>query len=432
MLSKIKWLYRQIARGATLVLPRRMRFAVYRNMVKCDATPPDKLSLKVAETKEELEACFKLLHDAYVRAGFMKPDPSGMRATLYHALPTTTTLLAKYDGRVVGTVSLIRDSALGFPMQKIFNIKKIRSAGGNIAEVSALAVHRRFQATGGMILFPLMKFMYEYSTRFFDTSHLVIAVNPRHISFYESILFFRRLKQNPVDHYDFVNGAPAVGAHLDLKLAPEVFRSHYDAKEPEKNLYRYFLHLPMPNIVFPDKRFFTTNDPVMTPELLDYFFNRRTQVFAKLSDEEKRLLHSIYDLPAYQAILPELPPDREQDTDRRRRHRRFSVICPGRLQVGSGAEQRTYTMEVVECWTSGFRARSSASLPLDVPCEAHIDLGHADHSRLLVRVVRTAHADAHTFVLQVEEPDLAWRKFVSALRKAPTHGDLDNATRYLE
>src|SRR5487761_2620007 len=103
MLSKIKWLYRQIARGATLVLPRRMRFAVYRNMVKCDATPPDKLSLKVAETKEELGACFKLLHDAYVRVGFMKPDPSGMRATLYHALPTTTTLLAKYDGRVVGT-----------------------------------------------------------------------------------------------------------------------------------------------------------------------------------------------------------------------------------------------------------------------------------------------------------------------------------------
>jgi len=433
MLNKIRWLYRQIARVATSFLPRRTRFAVYRNLVKCDAAPPDKLSLKVAETKEELEACFKLLHDAYVRAGFMKPDPSGMRATLYHALPTTTTLLAKYDGRVVGTVSLIRDSALGFPMQKIFNIKKIRSAGGNIAEVSALAVHRRFQATGGMILFPLIKFMYEYSTRFFDTSHLVIAVNPRHIAFYESILFFSRLKQNPVAHYDFVNGAPAVGAHIDLKKAPEIFKKYYDSKEPAKNLYQYFIVHSIANIVFPDKRFFTTTDPVMTPELLDYFFNQRTQVFAKLSDEEKRLLHSIYDLPAYKAILPEPPPESEKEPSQgRRRHRRFSVICPAELRVGSGTEQRTYQMEVLECWMSGFRARSDAPLPMDVPCEAQIELGHADHSQLAVRVLRKAHANSHTFVFQVEEPDLPWRKFVSALRKASTHGDLDNATRFLE
>lgn len=113
-------------------LPRQVRFAVYRNMVQCDAAPSEKLVLKVAETKEELEACFQLLHDAYVKVGFMKPDPSGLRVTIYHALPTTTTLLAKYDGRVVGTLSLIRDSALGFSMQKIFNIKD--SAGGAISQ----------------------------------------------------------------------------------------------------------------------------------------------------------------------------------------------------------------------------------------------------------------------------------------------------------
>lgn len=410
-----------------------MRFAIYRNMVQCDVAPSDKLTLKVAETKEELEACFKLLHDAYVQVGFMKPDPSGMRATIYHALPTTTTLLAKFDGRVVGTVSLIRDSELGFPMQKIFDIKKIRSAGGNIAEVSALAVHRRFQATGGMILFPLMKFMYQYATEFFDTSHMVIAVNPRHIAFYESLLFFRRLKQNPVEHYDFVNGAPAVGAHLDLKKAPEIFRRNYDAKEPAKNLYRYFIHLSMPNIVFPDKRFFTTNDPVMTPELLDYFFNQRTQVFGHASDEEKRVLHSIYDLAPYQTVLPPLPA--QNGKDRRasqHRHQRFSVSCPAQLQVGTGSAQRVFKMKVVECWLLGFRAWSDTPLPLEVASEAQIELGRSDHSCLPVRVMHRSGSDSRMFVLRVEEPDLFWRKFVSALRKASTHGDLGYATRYLE
>lgn len=158
-------------------------------MVHCDANPPANLTLKLAETQEELEACFRLLHDAYVASNLMQPHPSGLRATLYHALPTTSTLLAKYDDQVVGTVSLIRQSRLGFPMQKIFQIDAIERAGGNIAEVSALAVARRFQAKGGVVLFPLLKFMYEYATRYFDTRHLVIAVNPRHIDFYESILF---------------------------------------------------------------------------------------------------------------------------------------------------------------------------------------------------------------------------------------------------
>ena len=172
------------------VLPQKRRFAVYRNFVDCDPAPSERLVLKIAETREELEACFSLLHDAYVDSGFMKPDPSGMRVTIYHALPTTTTLCAKYDGRVVGTLSLIRESVLGFPLQRIFDLTAIREKKGNIAEVSALAVHKKFRKTGGSILFPLMKFMYEYCTTFFDTRHLVIAVNPKHIEMYESLLFF--------------------------------------------------------------------------------------------------------------------------------------------------------------------------------------------------------------------------------------------------
>ena len=171
-------------------LPQRRRFAVYRNLVDCDPAPNDRLELKIAETREELEACFSLLHDAYVGSGFMKPDPSGMRVTIYHALPTTTTLCAKYDGEVVGTLSLIRESVLGFPLQRIFDLTAIREKKGNIAEASALAVHRKFRRTGGSILFPLMKFMYEYCTTFFDTRHVVIAVNPKHIEMYESLLFF--------------------------------------------------------------------------------------------------------------------------------------------------------------------------------------------------------------------------------------------------
>lgn len=431
MTFSVRGSFRQITRLVISWLPKRTRFAAYRSMIRCDEAPPEKLVLKLAETREELEACFRLLHDAYVDVGFMTPDPSGLRVTMYHALPTTTTLLAKYGDRVVGTISLIRESALGFPLQRIFDISRIRRAGGNIAEVSALAVDRKFQSRGGIILFPLMKFMYEYATKCFDTRHLVIAVNPRHIGLYESLLFFRRLRANPVEHYDFVNGAPAVGAHLDLSRVDALFKKHYGKKPPEKNLHRYFMVLRLPNIVFPDKRFYTTNDPVMTPQLINYFFNVRTQGFAKLSDRERLLLHSIYDLAEYKAYLPPLPEDTDRTELKKRQHQRFSVMCPAQYYVEVGGRERTYEMKVIECSRSGFRVRTNEKLPVGSAGVASIMLGEHEHSTLKVLLIRQGSHDQKTFVFRVEESDAAWTKFVAALRGAKTHGELENATQFV-
>lgn len=273
---------------------------------ECDPAPSKRLVLKVAESKEELEACFSVLHDAYVESGFMKPDPSGMRVTLYHALPSTTTLCAKYDGKVVGTVSLIRQNALGFPMQQIFDLSAIHEKGGQIAEVSALAIHAKFRRTSGSILFPLLKFICEYCTTVVDVRHLVIAVNPRHIELYESMLFFRRLTMNVVENYDFANGAAAVGATLDIRQAKEDFREHYSSKPASSNLYAYFTQLKLPNIELPDRSAGTDDDPLLPPELLDYFFNVRTRTFDNLCAHKKAILHAIYHRPEYREVLPPL------------------------------------------------------------------------------------------------------------------------------
>ena len=431
IVTVLRNLVHKAARKALAMLPRRRRFGIYRSFVECDPAPNSKLVLKIAETREELEACLTLLHDAYVDSGFMTPDPSGMRVTIYHALPTTTTLCAKYDGKVVGTVSLIRESALGFPLQRIFDLSGLRARQGNIAEVSALAVHPRFRRTGGSILFPLMKFMYEYCTTFFDTRHLVIAVNPRHIELYESLLFFKRLSSTVVDSYDFVNGAPAVGATLDLKHAPEIFRENYSGKPLHRDLHHYFLNVSLPNIELPRRRFYTTNDPVLTPDLIDYFFNQRTQVFASLSDRKKALLHSIYDLPDYVKVLPPLP---EQVRDiKMRRHQRFSVKCPARLNYPeSDSEHKEVSVEVREVSRYGFQARSHVAIDSGVWFTAVIRLGKEEVSHLQVQAVSNQERVGEgLFGFRIGEPDLIWRKFVTALYSGQTHTDLDQATRFL-
>ncbi|MCX9154946.1 hypothetical protein OPU71_02275 [Niveibacterium sp. 24ML] len=433
MKRRIRSLARQTLRFATSWLPSRQRYALMRNAVRVEEPPPDNLVFKLAETEDELTACFKLLHDAYVGAGFMAPDPSGMRVTLYHALPSTTTLLAKCDDQVVGTISLIRESALGFPLQRIFDIDAIRAEGGNIAEVSALAVHRRWRNKGGQVLFPLMKFMREYAVKYFDTRHLVIAVNPRHIPMYEGLLCFRRLKQNPVAHYDFVNGAPAVGAHLDLKKMPDLYRRAYRNKPPGKSLYHYFLELTLKHFQFPDKRFFTTNDPVMTPALINHFFNRETDAFRRATERERVLLHAIYDLPAYKAYLPPLPGNTQHTELRHRQHQRFSVMCPAEFKVmlPGSAKPISYPMKVIECSRTGFRATCDSEIPLTTEGTAYIELGESDRCVLKVFVLRHGRVSKTILMFKLKEPDEVWLKFVRALRMARTHDELGDATRFL-
>jgi hypothetical protein len=413
-------------------LPREQRFAIYRSFVNCDPEPSGRLELKIADTRKELEACFKLLHDAYVDSGFMKPHPSGLRVTIYHALPTTTTLCAKWDGEVVGTMSLIRDdSVFGFPLQSIFDLSDVRAKEGNVAEVSALAVHPKFRGkSGGAILFPLMKFMYEYSTTFFDTRHLVIAVNPNRIEMYESLLFFKRLTANVVENYDFANGAPAVGAWLDLQHAPAVFEHVYGSKAPRKNLHAYFTKIKLPNIQLPQRRYYTTNDPVLTPELIDYFFNVRTDGFAKLGDHEKGLLHSIYDLPDYQAVLPKLP---EGAGGRRYRQcSRYSYKCPGYLRVTGRGQKLTYTMQVVEVSKYGFQAKSSDHLPMYVWADATVKLGKDEISTVKAMAVRErVNGVGDVYAFNLGEPDIVWNTFIGALTGGQTHGDLEEASRFL-
>ena len=421
----------QTLRKVFSFFPRTLRFAVYRSFVDCDPKPDKRLVLKIAETKEELEACFRLLHDAYVGSGFMRPHPSGMRVTTYHALPTTTTLCAKFDGEVVGTISLIRESIFGFPLQSIFDLHEIREKKGRIAEVSALAVHPKFRKTGGSILFPLMKFMYEYCTTFFDTRHLVIAVNPNRIEMYESLLFFERLTENAVKNYDFANGAPAVGASLDLHVAPVILKQVYGKKPRQKNLYQYFVRTRLRNIVMPGRRYFTTNDPVMTPDLLDYFFNQRTQTFQQLSEREKVLLHSIYNLPNYQQVLPTVVSEPSSPV-RQRMHQRYSIKCPGSFTVIHPDKTDVYALRVVELSDDGFLANVKEPLPMNVWGEARIRLGNEEKSITKAIVIRGKLTNSHGFYgFKLAEPDLPWRKLVGALKSGTTHEDLDNATRFL-
>ena len=182
-------------------------------------------------------------------------------------------------------------------------------------------------------------------------------------------------------------------ATLDLLHAPEVFRQAYADKRPRKNLFRYFVETRLANIRAPNRRFFTTNDPVLTPAMMDHFFNQRTQVFATLSDRQRLLLRSIYDRAEYRAVMP---------------------------TPSQGAD------EVIELSLHGFQAECALPLPEGTRGWVEIDLGENETALAEATAVRRHEAGGQVFYgFAVPVPDAAWQRCVVALQTGSTHFDLD-------
>jgi hypothetical protein len=401
--------WRTLTRKGVTWLPTAVRHRLYRRMVRLNWAPSPQLEVRLAQTREELEAAFRILHDAYVSEGYMAPHPSGLRVTLYHALPSTSTIVALWQGKVVGTLSIIRNNPLRLPLDVIFDTQPLKKRGGQIAEISALAIDRQFRGNHGEILFPMIKFLYEYCISYFGVEYMLIAVNPKQADFYEGILFFRRIAQKVVK-YEFVNGAPAIGMFLDLREAYARFAAAYGALPAERNVFSYFVANPMPCLVFPDRRYFKISDPVMTPDLLHYFFNIKVALFEHLSEPERRLLVRLYDNQKYQRVLPQGKPATAQTW---RDSKRFDVQCKGRIQVSAG--DRTVRMTVRNVSRNGICARLDS--PVRFGSRLRINVAVSDFDIADLTAVAVWSDQEGVFGFSVTESCPNWKAFLDHLAR---------------
>lgn len=387
-----------------------------RKQIRANASIAPELTFRVARNERELEAAYNILHDAYVEHGFMKPHPSELRVTKYHALPSTSTLIALWGDDVVGTVSIIRDSPLGFPLDKIFDTSEIRKNGARLAEVSSLAIHKNFRGDRGAVLFPLMKYLFHYCADFFGVDCMVIAVNPSRIEFYEAILGFRRLQEKNVDNYDFVNGAPAVGAFLPMRTGYEFFTRHKSTSDDPTNFYNFCTGVFEPALDFPERNYKTVNDPVMTPMLLDYFFNQQTTVFQDLDQRERAIFAALYSHKTYRGVIP--VSENVSLLDLNRKEIRFEVQCKGRIIIPGS--NRIVKMTVFDVSATGFRARLESQIRFGSQMHMNIAVGDFEIADVVGHPI-WENRDEQIYGFLITESSENWKSFVAQLQKELHH-----------
>lgn len=210
---------------------------------------------KIARTREEREAAFRLIYHSYLRAGLCPPNDTGLRICPHQLLPNTETFISVVDGEVVATVSLIADSSAGLPMESIYKDQVIsaRRRGLYMGEISALADRREDHRRIIQNLCELTRIMTHFALRQ-GMSGFMLVSHPKHARFYKRFMAFESIGEiksyqsvcnNLAEPllFDFSNQGSA-----QIESLRRVLGEHLPAEELEPSIIsaadrRYFLDI---------------------------------------------------------------------------------------------------------------------------------------------------------------------------------------------
>lgn len=166
-----------------------------------------------ATSPEDLAKAYRLVHDVYVRQGYIHGDPTGMRVRPFEALPDTATFVAKAADEVVGVTTVVTDSQdFGLPLEKAFKaeVNAIRGQGRKLCEATNWLVAESHR--GSAVMSELMRCSFAHALATQCTDY-VGAVSPGHGKFFQLLGF-----EQPGDARSYSNDIddPVVLIRLDI------------------------------------------------------------------------------------------------------------------------------------------------------------------------------------------------------------------------
>ncbi len=180
-----------------------------------------------AESESDKKEALNLLYKEYLNQGYIHEGEPPIGKEFY----VCNVIVAKIQGKVVGTISIIEDSKFGLPMDKIYKeeIDVLRGNSKKIAEVGRLAIEKDLfkgilhsKAKTMLILWSLFKQVLYYSKQK-NLDFICIAINPKHGLFYKSLGFEDIGKEKS---YPLVNNAPALAKVIDLHKVKNLWMNY--------------------------------------------------------------------------------------------------------------------------------------------------------------------------------------------------------------
>jgi hypothetical protein len=249
----------------------------------------------VANTKELREKAFRLVYDVYIREGYdlRFGRESGLWCTIHHLHPETTIFLAEKEGKLAGSVTVMPDSRLGLPTDRIFPepLADLRKAGRRLSEISSLVVTEEPGGIPPELAMHLYRLAHLASLHLLERTDIVASVMAHHREFYSRFLLFDDASEAP--RLSPKTGQQVSYVRLNLETMKERYEQRYARAKGRRNLYRWFFqNEDEPAIV----DWMRCSRRPMTTEDLYYFGAKRTSILANAGHDVIAILEEEYRL----------------------------------------------------------------------------------------------------------------------------------------
>ncbi len=255
--------------------------------------PGNEWRILVANTRELREAAFRLVYDIYRKDGYdlRYGRESGLWCTIHHLHPGTVIFLAERGGRPVGSVTVVPDSPLGLPTDRIFPepLAGLRSAGRRLCEISSLVAAEEPDGLLPTVAMHFYRLTHLTGVHLMNSSDVVASIMSHHSRFYSRLLLFDDVSPQP--RQSPKTGQMVAYARLNFETMPARYEARYGRTSGSRNLHRWFFdNSEQPATL----EWLARNRKPMTLDELYYFGARRTNVLSKVGDAAVAALEDCY------------------------------------------------------------------------------------------------------------------------------------------
>ncbi|MCB0420595.1 MAG: PilZ domain-containing protein [Bdellovibrionales bacterium] len=378
-------------------IPQPFRGVVMRRWLHLPLTDPADIRFSVATNSELRWQAYELVYNCYLETGSETTQEHPFRTNPYLALPTTQTIVAIKNNKVVGTLSLILESSLGLPAFEKIPPSDMASNGEVIAEFSSLAIAKKERGNQGQIFWGMIRYIWEIHQRSLNIDTIVAMVRPHRAEMFISFLGFQKLSNDPIKNYRFSNNATVYCLTLQLKEFPFWIYSHYSRHRVSGDLFAY---------LFTRK----TNS-------LDYLNNEYLFQYAeRFSENEISQLRSLWKdkldslNPSQLAHIASHYPSLSQDNDSSyvRREARIDFLHEAICYENS----KIHRIRILNFAKSGLSIQSDAALKMGQSLHLKIRVSEFDSARLTAKIVRKD-LKRQSYGLIVLDADQIWNDYIN-------------------
>jgi hypothetical protein len=235
-------------------LPTFLREKVVRSQFEIKYDLSADYVFKQAETEDEIQDALNIVYESYSKLGYIDERPEKIHFNTFLCLPTTTILIIKYKEEVIGTMSIVLDSACGLPAEATWNLSKIRAKTNRIAEISSFSIKRSHKSSKGHIFLMLCKLMLDFCVKVLKTDGIIMAATQEVEALYTDLLLFEKVVGKTGQEHKLVKGNKSTCCFLDLVTLESRYRKTYKGCKPSRNIHHFFCEFESPNFIMPKEQ----------------------------------------------------------------------------------------------------------------------------------------------------------------------------------